>query len=207
MKIYKTGTFSIMTILKMFFDLPYEITTEIIKKLPDVKTYKSINTTCVATNNICKHWVWPTLVFRFKNLSKVNDYIYFFMENKMNLVVNLSWCRLITDDGCRALSNCHTVNLSWCYLITNEGCRALSNCHIVNLSWCQLITDEGCRALSNCHTVDLSWCQLVTDEGCRALSNCHTNNLSHCKLITDEGCRALSNCHTVYCYSDGNTTL
>ncbi len=54
----------------------------------------------------------------FKNL--INSKI---TNTRLQLSLNLRWCRQITDDGLKSLGldNVHALNLCWCSQITDEG--------------------------------------------------------------------------------------
>ena len=93
--------------------------------------------------------------------------------------LDLSGCRLVTDEGMRAVrwtgTALKTLNLNWCNKVTDLGVRAVvSSCTALtalNLRHCYELTDVGVRALSSLSALtSLNLCLTnVTAAGVQAL--------------------------------------
>jgi F-box/leucine-rich repeat protein 14 len=81
---------------------------------------------------------------------------------------------VLTDQGVRAVSSLASLtflDLSWCRLVTDEGVTTCTALKTLNLFACNKVTDDGVRAASSLPALaflDLAGSK-VTDEGVRAV--------------------------------------
>lgn len=70
-------------------------------------------------------------------------------KNIKNLILDLSSCLNITDEGVKNLVNISSLNISDCYKISDEGIKGLTNLRFINISGCPRLTEDAIKDLIN----------------------------------------------------------
>ena len=152
--------------------LPLEIIVEVLKKI-SLNDLINLSYADKELREIVKN-------VRLPHMIKLRRYV---DERLKNIIKNYNFINFdlsysdVTDKGLKVLNNhyCRYVSIEGSNLVTDEGIKALSNCHTVELFDCILVTDEGIKALCNCQYITFFDCVFVTDEGIDFLKNAGCN--------------------------------
>lgn len=109
--------------------------------------------------------------------------------------MDLSGCKLLTNNGLLTLQNLRYVNLARTAL-TDEGCIILRRAEWINVAECD-ISDAGVTHFQNAKAVNLSSCKLITSASMKYLQNAEELHID-CTQITDDGLAYLSKVKRLY---------
>jgi hypothetical protein len=108
-------------------------------------------------------------------------------------ILDMGYCREITDAGLAPLTNLTSLNMVDCNQITDAALARLTNLTSLNMRDCERITDIGLAPLTNLTSLNIAFCRRITDAGLARLTNLTSLVMAQCTGITNAGLAPLTN--------------
>jgi hypothetical protein len=105
-------------------------------------------------------------------------------------ILDMGYCRKITDVGLAPLTNLTSLNMQGCEQITDDRLKLLTNLTSLHMFKCHQITDAGLAPLTNLTSLNMNYCEQITPAAFTTLDKLEICYTTGCTPVVKEAAEA-----------------